>query len=98
MASDQYHEKLYQRFRTFFDEAEENRRWNPYRDVPWDKINPDLPENVALCAETFLGVESFLPDYIRFGMDGVGVSWLAQRWFAADWGYEELKQSMVLTE
>ncbi|MCA9575557.1 MAG: acyl-ACP desaturase [Polyangiales bacterium] len=98
MASDQYHEKLYQRFRTFFDEAEQNRRWNPYRDVPWDKINPELPEHVALCAETFLGVEAYLPDYIRFGMDAVRASSVAQRWFAANWGYEELKHSMVLTE
>lgn len=98
MASDQFHENLYQRFRTFFDEAEQKRRWNPYRDVPWDKVNKDSPEYLAVCAETFLGVESFLPDYIRAGLAAVRVSSVGQRWFSANWGYEELKHSVVLTE
>ena len=79
MASDQFHAKLYQNFTTFFDKAEQERRWNPYRDVPWDRINPETPEFVATCAETFLGVESFLPDYIRKGMEAVRASSWAQR-------------------
>lgn len=98
MASYEFHEKLYQRFRTFFDEAEQKRRWNPYRDIPWDKVNPDAPEMLATCAETFLGVESYLPDYIRKGLESVRVSSVAQRWFSANWGYEELKHSIALTE
>ena len=98
MPSDEFHEKLYRRFRTFFDEAEEKRRWNPYKDVPWDKVNPDVPESLALCAETFLGVESYLPDYIRGGLTSIRASTLAQRWFTANWGYEELKHSMALME
>lgn len=98
MPSSEFHEKLYRKFTTFFDDAEQKRRWNPYRDVPWDKINPELPEQVALCAETFLGVESYLPDYIRGGLEVVRASSVAQRWFAANWGYEELKHSIVLTE
>ena len=98
MASDQFHEKLYQHFRTFFDDAEEKRRWNPIRDVPWDQVNPDVPEHLALCAETFLGVEGFLSDYIIGGLESVRQSSIGQRWFSANWGYEELKHSMALTE
>lgn len=98
MASDRFHEKLYQQFRTFFDEAEEKRRWNPSRDVPWDRVNPDIPEELVLCAETFLGVEGFLSDYIIGGLEVVRGSSIGQRWFAANWGYEELKHSMALSE
>ena len=44
--------KLYQKFRTFFDDAEHKRRWNPLHDVPWDKVNPEAPEALATCAES----------------------------------------------
>ena len=96
--TDQFHVVLYEKFKTFFDEAEQKRRWNPLRDIPWDEINPDTPESAAICAETFLGVESYLPDYIKGGLEAVRASSVAQRWFTANWGYEELKHSIVLTE
>jgi acyl-[acyl-carrier-protein] desaturase len=98
MSSDEFHEKLYRQFRTFFDDAEQKRRWNPMRDVPWDSVNPDVPDDLALCAETFLGVEGFLTDYIVGGLLSVRQSSIGQRWFSANWGYEELKHSMALTE
>lgn len=98
MATDEFHVKLYRKFQTFFQEAEKKRRWNPVEDIPWSDLNPDAPESLALCAETFLGVESYLPDYIRGGLEAVRASSLAQRWFTANWGYEELKHSMALTE
>ncbi|MFW6051953.1 MAG: acyl-ACP desaturase [Myxococcota bacterium] len=98
MASYEFHEKLYKKFITFFDEAEQKRRWNPLRDVPWSEVNRDVPEELALCAETFLGVESYLPDYIRGGLEAIRASSVAQRWFTANWGYEELKHSLALTE
>ena len=98
MATFEFHDKLYKKFHKFFDDAEEKRRWHPVKDVPWDQINKDVPDDFALCAETFLGVESFLPDYIHGGLTVVRASTLAQRWFAANWGYEELKHSMALNE
>jgi acyl-[acyl-carrier-protein] desaturase len=98
MATDQFHAKLHQAFTTFFDKAAQERRWNPYRDVPWGAINRDTPEFVATCAETFLGVESFLPDYLRQGLELVRASSWAQRSFAANWGYEELNHSVALME
>ena len=98
MSSDRYQEIQYRKFVTFFDDAEQKRRWNPLRDIPWDRVNPETPEALAICAETFLGVESFLPDYISQGIEVVRASSVGQRWFAANWGYEELKHSMALME
>jgi acyl-[acyl-carrier-protein] desaturase len=98
MSSDRFHDKLYHQFRTFFDAAEQKRRWNPIQDVPWDRVNRDVPEELAICAETFLGVEGFLTDYIIGGLESVRASSIGQRWFSANWGYEELKHSMALTE
>jgi acyl-[acyl-carrier-protein] desaturase len=96
MSSDRFREHLYQEFLNFFDNAEQTRRWNPMRDVPWDRINPETPEAMALCAETFLGVEGFLPDYIAGGLQVFRNESVGQRWFVANWGYEELKHSMAL--
>ncbi|MBC7174097.1 MAG: acyl-ACP desaturase [Polyangiaceae bacterium] len=98
MSNDRFHEQLYSKFVRFFDDAEEKRRWNPLRDVPWDKIEREAPEELAVCAETFLGVESFLPDYISGGLGILRASSVGQRWFSANWGYEELKHSMALME
>lgn len=98
MPSDQFHEKLWQQFRTFFDDAEKKRRWNPFHDVPWDKCNPEAPEQLALCAETFLGVESYLVDYIRASVSVLRPTGIGMRWFSANWGYEELKHSIALME
>jgi acyl-[acyl-carrier-protein] desaturase len=89
--------RLYKMYATFFDKAEKDRRWNPYADIPWDRINPDVTDNLALCAETFLCVEAFLPDYIAGGLNVVRPSF-GQLWFSANWGYEESKHSTALLE
>lgn len=90
-------QKVYKLYATFFDKAEQERRWNPYRDVPWEKINKDAPEHLALCAETFCAVESYLPDYVSKGINVVRKSF-GQAWFSANWGYEESKHSIALHE
>ena len=51
-------ERLYNLYRTFFDKAEQERRWNPFRDPPWDKVRKDAPECLVTIAETFCAVES----------------------------------------
>ena len=90
-------ERLYRLYRTFFDKAEQERRWNPYRDVPYDKINPDAPECLVTVAETFCCVESYLPDYVSKGINLVR-PYFGQAWFSANWGYEESKHSVALLE
>jgi acyl-[acyl-carrier-protein] desaturase len=89
--------RLYEMYKTFFDKAEQERRWNPFRDVPYDKINRDAPESLVVVAETFCCVESYLPDYVAKGINIVR-PYFGQAWFSANWGYEESKHSVALLE
>jgi acyl-[acyl-carrier-protein] desaturase len=90
-------ERLYKMYKSFFDKAEEERRWNPFRDVPYDKINRDAPESLVVVAETFCCVESYLPDYVAGGINVVR-PYFGQAWFSANWAYEESKHSVALLE
>ncbi len=84
-------------YKTFFDKAEQERRWNPFRDVPYEKINRDAPESLVVVAETFCCVESYLPDYVSKGINIVR-PYFGQAWFSANWAYEESKHSVALLE
>ena len=90
-------ERLYREYMEFFEKAERERRWNIFTDVPWDKINPDAPEELALCAETFASVEMYLPDYVAGGINVVR-PYFGRAWFQANWGYEESKHALALGE
>src|SRR5262245_30245548 len=89
--------RLYKLYATFFDKAEQERRWNPYRDVPWDKLERAVSDKLTLCAETFLCVEAYLPDYVSKGLNVVRPGF-GQMWFSANWGYEESKHTVALLE
>jgi len=91
-------EKIYREYMTFFEKSERTRRWSVFNDIPWDKVescprDPDL----ALCAETFCGVEMYLPDYVAQGLNTVR-DYFGTAWFQANWGYEESKHSLALRE
>lgn len=88
-------EKLYREYIQFFEKAERDRRWNVFHDVPWDKVNPEASEDLALCAETFCSVEMYLPDYVSGGINLVR-KYFGQAWFQANWAYEESKHSLAL--
>lgn len=97
-ASASLHERVYREYMTFFEKSERTRRWSVFNDVPWDKLDacprdPDL----ALCAETFCGVEMYLPDYVSQGINVVR-DFFGTAWFQANWAYEESKHSLVLRE
>lgn len=89
--------RLYEMYKTFFDKAEKERRWNPLHDVPYDKIPQDVPESLIVVAETFCCVESYLPDYVSKGINIVR-PYFGQAWFSANWAYEESKHSLALME
>jgi acyl-[acyl-carrier-protein] desaturase len=89
--------RMYRLYAGFFDKAERERRWNPFRDIPWDKVAEDVPEALCLNAETFLCVEAYLPDYASNHLQVVREVF-GQTWFAANWAYEESKHSLVLME
>lgn len=82
----------------FFERAERNRRWSVFDDIPWEKLDPGRnDEEGALLAETFLGVEMYLPDYVSGGLD-LTRGMFGQAWYNTNWGYEELKHGLVLRE
>ncbi|MCI0342979.1 MAG: acyl-ACP desaturase [Planctomycetales bacterium] len=90
-------EKLYRIYWEFFEKAERERRWSVFDDIPWDKVNQEASEDLALCAETFCCVELYLPDYITYAL-GVVRNSFGQSWFQANWGYEESKHALSLGE
>ena len=97
-ASDSFRQAVYREYMTFFERAEKNRRWNLFTDVPWEKLDPQSAcPHAALNAETFVGVESYLPDYVSQGINCVR-SMFGQAWFSANWGYEESKHALSLRE
>jgi len=89
-------EKFYRAYMTFFEQAERSRRWNPFTDIDWDGLkDAPMDDSLALCAETFCGVEMYLPDYVDGHLDMFRDNF-ARAWFAATWGYEESKHSLTL--
>ncbi len=89
-------EKLYREYLQFFEKAESERRWSVFSDIPWERVNRDASEELALCAETFCSVEMYLPDYVAGGINVVR-DYFGQAWFQANWAYEESKHSLALT-
>jgi acyl-[acyl-carrier-protein] desaturase len=90
-------ERLYKEYLVFFEKAERERRWNVFEDIPWDRVNKDAPEEIALCAEAFFSGEAYLPDYVAQGINVVR-PYFGNAWFQANWGYEESKHSLALGE
>jgi acyl-[acyl-carrier-protein] desaturase len=89
--------QMYDEYVNFFKKAERERRWNPFEDIPWDKVNKNASEELAICAETFCAVEMYLPDYVAGGINVVRKCF-GQAWFQANWAYEESKHALALTE
>ena len=88
---------LWRLYRDFFDLAEKKRRWNIRNDIPWDQCNRNLDPAVADVVETFCCVELYLPDYVAKILPVVRSS-RGRSWFYANWGYEESKHSLVLSD
>lgn len=95
--SQRLEERLFKEYMSFFEKAERERRWNVFTDIPWEKVNKDATEELALCAETFCSVEMYLPDYVAGGINIVR-KYFGQAWFQANWAYEESKHSLALTQ
>ncbi|MEQ9497851.1 MAG: acyl-ACP desaturase [Deltaproteobacteria bacterium] len=93
-----FREAIYREYMEFFERAEKNRRWSVFTDIPWDDLDAsNNDEDAALCAETFVGVESYLPDYVSQGINVVR-DMFGRAWFSANWGYEESKHALALRE
>jgi acyl-[acyl-carrier-protein] desaturase len=75
--------------------AEEKRRWNLFKDIPWHEANPSSSEEMAQCTETFGAVEMYLPDFTSKMLHMIRRS-RGRAWFHVNWGYEESKHSITL--
>jgi len=95
--SPQFENRFYTLYRQFFARAEAERRWNVENDIPWDRCNPQMSDNIALIVESFMAVELFLPDYTSKILQLIRQS-RGRAWFQANWGYEESKHSLALEE
>jgi acyl-[acyl-carrier-protein] desaturase len=96
--SDAFREAVYREYMEFFEKAERNRRWSVFNDIPWEEIDlSKRDDDAALLAETFVGVEMYLPDYVAGGINIVRDTF-GQGWFNANWGYEESKHALALRE
>ena len=95
--SAQFENHFYELYLEFFNRAEEERRWNVQKDIPWDKSNPKVTDQIALIVESFMAVELFLPDYTSKILELVRKS-RGRAWFQANWGYEESKHSLALEQ
>jgi acyl-[acyl-carrier-protein] desaturase len=95
--SAEFENQFYDLYRQFFRRAEDDRRWNVEKDIPWNKANPKVSDNIALIVESFMAVELFLPDYTSKILQLIRQS-RGRAWFQANWGYEESKHSLVLEE
>lgn len=90
-------EKFFKNYMEYFRLAEEKRRWNLWRDIPWEEANPETSTLVADVVEAFSAVEMFLPDYTAKILQLVRKS-RGRAWFQCNWGYEESKHSLTLAE
>ena len=77
-------DKFHREYMTFFEHAERSRRWNLFTDIDWEAVkNEPRNDKLALCAETFMGVELYLPDYIDGHLslfrDNFARAWAAAR-------------------
>ena len=98
MTSRALSEAFHREYLTFFERAERTRRWSVFNDVPWERLGTARPDpQLVLCAETFCGVEMYLPDYLQAHLSLMRGDY-GRAWFAANWGYEEAKHSLALRE
>ena len=59
----QIEEIFHESFLRYFKNAEEKRRWNIERDIPWEKATNVASDLTAQIVESFSAVEMYLPDY-----------------------------------
>lgn len=88
-------EFFYRELLKYLKLAEEKRRWNVFKDIPWSEANPDSSDTLAHCVETFCAVEMYLPDFTAKLLRMIRRS-RGRAWFHINWGYEESKHSMAL--
>ena len=87
--------KFYELYLEYFHKAEDRRRWNLQRDIPWNEISRAPDPAIVQVVQSFMAVELYLPDYTSKIFHLIRAS-RGRAWFQANWGYEESKHSLAL--
>ncbi len=87
--------RFYELYLEYFHKAEELRRWNLQRDIPWNQVTRTPDPAIAQVMQAFMAVELYLPDYTSKILHLIRAS-RGRAWFQANWGYEESKHSLAL--
>lgn len=90
-----FENRLYELYLDYFHKAEDRRRWNLKRDIPWNAVNRAADPEIVEVVQSFMAVELFLPDYTSKILHLIRAS-RGRAWFQANWGYEESKHSLAL--
>lgn len=89
--------KLYHLYRAFFQQAEDERSWNLWNDIPWDDIGSNPPTNLVDAVFAVYRDDLFLPDYASKSLHLLRAS-RGRAWFWTRWSYEEGKHLMTWIE
>ncbi len=89
--------ELYRLYRTYFQKAETERRWNLWDDTPWDLATTTPSEALAEAALASYREDVFLPDYSAKALHILRSS-RGRGWFLTRWAYEEGKHLIALSE
>lgn len=90
---------FFDKYKEFFDHAEEKRRWNLQSDIPWAEVKREgsVGEDLVSIIESFWAVEMYIPDYAA-KLVSMFRRHRGFAWFQLNWGYEESKHSRAIEE
>lgn len=90
--------ELYALYRTYFDEAEDNRLWNVWNDIPWSEGADTEPSDELVNAVlACYAAELYIPEYLSVLLMHTRSS-RARSWYVTRWSYEEGKHLLALGE
>src|SRR4051794_25777597 len=92
--------EMLQLFIEYFGRSMRTRRWSPWHDLPVDEIRelgPRLSEDTIDLVEGFYGIEEYIGDFIRDGLESFAVS-RTRRNLHLQWGAEEFRHGVALEQ
>src|SRR5215217_450581 len=92
--------EMLQIFIEYFGRSMRSRRWSPWHDLPVDEIRelgPRLSEDTIDLVEGFYGIEEYIGDFIRDGLESFAVT-RHRRNLHLQWGAEEFRHGVALEQ
>jgi acyl-[acyl-carrier-protein] desaturase len=92
--------EMLQLFIEYFGRSMRSRRWSPWHDLPVEEIRelgPRLSEDTIDLVEGFYGIEEYIGDFIRDGLESFAVT-RHRRNLHLQWGAEEFRHGVALEQ